>query len=192
MLGRFDLRPVLRGHLKGLTRADRDRRSADVAARLVIFGVPIATAFAMYFGGAGLSAPEALLTGVALLAGGTLTVFGSLSVLRLRLTADAGDDNRMERDGLDESVAHLLAAALACVFDAVVLVVGMNLRPAPVDGHAAQTEVTGIPAALAGGLSVYVVVVFLVMIPRLYFAYTSINDVSQRLSGYHQGRPFDD
>ncbi len=196
-LGRFDLTPVFRGHVKGLTRADRNRTAADFLARVVLFGVPVGVAVLMFVTDAGLSAPESLLTGVAILLGGNLAVFGALSTLRLRLTETADDFNQAERDGLDESVAHLLAAAIACVVTAVVLVVGMNLRVKPTmaelqAGAPGGSELTGLPAAIAGGLSTYIALIFLILIPRLYYAYTSINVVRHRMSGYHRGRPFDE
>lgn len=183
MLDRLNVAPVFRGQWKGLTQGgtrDRDHPSADWAARIVLYGAPVVVFLVVLLRGGQLRAPEALLTGVAILTGGLLTVFGALATYRLRLgeveTYDPGSAN--DRDGLDESVAHLLSAALACVIDAVVLVVGLNLSPDD------ATSITGIPAAIAAGVSTYVALIFVIAIQRLYTAYTVISRVPDHLNGF--------
>src|SRR3546814_17289338 len=80
------------------------------------------------FGGT-LAAPGALLSGVALLAGGFLAAFAQLSNLRIKLTErmrDLPDADRIDRDALDETASHLLVSSYLSAVTAVILVLGMN------------------------------------------------------------------
>ena len=131
-------------------------------------------------------APIPLLTGVTLLSGGILGVFAQLSTLRLKLT-DRMEDATLdvERDGIDEAVAHLLTALLICVFCAVAIVVGLNTTT-PENNVSGQT-ILGPPWSafvLAG--STYLSVLFLIIIPKLYSAYVEMNNVRSRLSGFQR------
>lgn len=189
MLGRFDVTPVFRGHWKGLTRGDIHppqpipdgwTARADWRTRTGLIAIPLVVTVVILVRHGQLSAPTSLLTAVALLTGGILTVFAALSTLRLKLTEwdERTIDRDLDRSSLDESVAHLMAGALACVVDAVVLVIGMNLRQPNTEA------ITGIPAALAAGISSYVVLIFIIIIPRLYSAYVEINQVPEHLDGF--------
>ncbi len=115
-----------------------------------------------------------------------LSAFTHLSTLRLKITEWDGDDGvsrfSVERDMLDETAAHLLTGSLACVLDAAALVVGMNVS-LDKKGH-----LTGFWAALSAGISFYVLLIFVVILPRLYSAYVEINNVKGRLSGFTRGK----
>lgn len=178
MFGRLNFWPIIRGHWKGLTDSNY---KADWPGRSVLI-IPVAVGIGFYAFDWKLSAPTAIISGVALLAGGMLSAFTHLSSLRLRLTesrAESGDLDGYanERDMLDESAAHLLAGSLFCLLDAAVLIIGMNFTPA---GRA----LTGMWGAGAAFLSSYVLLLFIITLPRLYFAYVDLNKVNSRLSGF--------
>ncbi|MFF0132215.1 hypothetical protein ACFYTG_42010 [Streptomyces mirabilis] len=144
--------------------------------------VPILVFLLMWLKDGRLSTPGALLTGVALLAGGMLSAFTHLSTLRLKLKEWAGASEvsryEVEKGMLDETAAHLLTGSLLCVLDAASLVIGMNVSVTK-DGH-----LFGFWAALAAAISSYVLIIFIFLIPRLYSAYVEMNDVSPDLNGF--------
>ncbi|MFE3552579.1 hypothetical protein ACFXN2_28370 [Streptomyces kronopolitis] len=188
MLDRFNVTPILRGHWKGLTNGQYLVYRPDFTAR-AIFLTPLALFGYLLWSGASLKSPAALLTGAALLAGGMLSAFTHLSTLRLKITEwdEGGSAGRfqMERDMLDETAAHLLTGSLACVLDAASLVIGMN---ASLDK---QGHLTGFWAALSAAISSYVLLIFVVILPRLYSAYVEINGVAKNLSGFTRGKARD-
>ncbi|WP_091101164.1 hypothetical protein [Micromonospora citrea] len=188
MLSRFNIVPVLRGHWKGLSDGRYRTYRPDWVARCIL-AAPVGVFVLMLWSGTGLAAPTPLLTAVALLAGGMLSTFTHLSTLRLKLTEwlekfDDGEDARfvVERESLDETAAHLLAGSLVCAIDAAVLVVGMNVSTSD------RGALEGIWAALGGGLSSYILLVFIMVMPRMYSAYVEINSVSTKLSGFSKDR----
>lgn len=83
---------------------------------------------------------------------------------------------------LDETAAHLLTGSLLCAFDAAALVIGMNVSATK------NGQLYGFWAAFASGLSSYILVIFIFVIPRLYSAYVEINDVSPSLNGFNKTR----
>lgn len=180
---RFNFWPVLRGHWKGLTRGDVTAYTPDRLSRHILKLPPLLAALALWRNWE-LAAPTPLLSAVALLAGALVGSFGSLSTLRLKLTdwADReGDNQQPQRDALDETVAHLLTAAVLCALTAAVLVIGTNVA-------GADKPVTRPWAALAVGLGSYVLLLFMLVVPRLYAAYVEINNVRDRLNGFSRGR----
>ncbi|MEV7830351.1 hypothetical protein AB0P12_06935 [Streptomyces subrutilus] len=185
MSERFNVLPVLRGHWKGLTDGRYREKRADIAARLSLL-LPFAVFGFMLWRHGRLAAPAALLTGVALMAGGMLSAFTHLSTLRLKITdwEKPGVVSRfeVERDMLDETAAHLLTGSLLCALNAAVLVIGMNV------GVTKTGHLYGIWAAMAAGLSSYVLIVFVFVIPRLYSAYVQMNNVSGDLSGFNRSK----
>ncbi|WP_135454706.1 hypothetical protein [Mycobacterium sp. DL99] len=188
-MGRFDLRPLFRGQFKSLKLANRSDRPYDIAAIGILYGVPLVLLGLSFKLDWYLSAPVPILTAVSLLAGGTLSAFSSLSSLRLKLTewSDSHDGKDVYRDSLDESVAHLFMVALACVVDAAVLVVGLNVsRGEP--GAPRAEAVVGVPAFFAIAITAYVFLAFVMVLPRLYWAYTRMNRVSPRLDGFDATR----
>lgn len=180
MLDRLNPTPIIRGHLKGLTRGDRGGRVADVGARVVAAAALLLAVPALLLDWK-LAAPEALLAGVSLLAGALLSAFGYLATVRLRLQdrdPQPGTGTQRAKDLLDESVAHLLSATLACLVNAVILVAGMNAGDHPDD------PVTGLAAALGIGVSAYIAVTFLILLTRLYATYVDAVQPRDRLNGF--------
>ncbi|WP_159031266.1 hypothetical protein [Streptomyces acidiscabies] len=144
--------------------------------------IPAIVFLLMWLKKGNLSTPSALLTGIALLAGGMLSAFTHLSTLRLKLKewVDASEASRyeVEKGMLDETAAHLLTGSLLCAFDVASLVIGMNVSMTK-EGH-----LYGFWAALSAAISSYVLVIFTLLVPRLYSAYVEINDVSPDLNGF--------
>jgi hypothetical protein len=189
MTDRFNLLPLLRGQIKGLTLGTRPGYHPDYVALAILYGVPLILGGLAGWKNWNLSAPTPLLTAVSLLAGGTLSAFGSLSTLRLKLTewSETHDGRDVYRDSLDESVAHLCMVALACVADAAVLVVGLNVsRGAPRTPLA--DAIVGVPAYLSIAITAYIFLAFVMVLPRLYWAYTRMNRVSRHLDGFDSTR----
>ncbi|HVF06387.1 MAG TPA: hypothetical protein VNA20_16210 [Frankiaceae bacterium] len=180
---RFDVTPLLRGHWKGLTDGRFPKYHPDWLARGILC-IPAVLAIAAVALDWKLASPTPLLSAVALLAGALVGSFGSLSTLRLKL-ADWGDRDdtafQVQKDMIDETVAHLLTAALFCAVTALMLVIGTNTA-----NH--KGEVTGSLGAIIIGLASYVFLVFVLILPRLYAAYVEINNVRDRLSGFSRGR----
>lgn len=181
--GRLDLRPILRGHWYGLTDGRTTGDEPDWLTRGILLATVLLVPVGLW-GDFQLAAPGPLLSGVALLAGALVGSFGTMTTLRLKLADIADvDDEAMgpERDLLDESVSHILLAALVAATDAAVLVIGTNVT-------AAGAPVTGFWAALAIALSSYLVLLFVLILPRLYSAYVQINNVRPGLNGNRRGR----
>lgn len=186
MLGRLLPVELFRGHWKALSDYREKSPVADAATRTLLLLIPATVFGLMLLPGARLSAPGSLLAGVALLAGSFLAGWGQVSTMRLKLTERSEDYRTVEqidRDALDETAAHFLVASVMSGATALWLVLGMNFGANPADG-----SVSGVFAALASGFAVYVLLVFLIAVPRLYMAYASINKVRDELSGMHRGR----
>lgn len=176
---RLNFVPILRGHWKGLTLGNQVGNVPDRGVRLVLL-LALALVVPAYIFDWTLAAPEALLAAVAILAGGLLTGFGFLAMVRVRLQdrdPRAGTASQRAKDLLDESVGHLMAAMLACLVDATVLALGVNMAAG------ADEPLGGVAAALAIGLSAYVAVSFLLLLTRLYATYVDAVKVRPALSG---------
>ncbi|KXX59433.1 hypothetical protein [Rhodococcus sp. LB1] len=181
MLDRFNFAPVFIGHWKGLTKDTDTGPVPDWGARGVVAGVPLLVIGLMAWKDVELSFPGVLLTAVSLLSGASLTVFAQLSSLRLKLTEWFDDDDTSrdsDKDALDESVSHLMAATIACVFAAVIIVVGM------VTSKPDAVSLSGVAAYAAGGISAYIALLYVMLIPRLYYAYVNVNRVRGNLNGF--------
>lgn len=174
---------LFRGHWKVLSDYRETRTLGDFITRGVVYGGPLLLAAAMWWFDGSFSAPGSLLAGVALLAGGFLSAFTHLSTLRLKLTdrqKDWDSAERLDRDALDETATHLLMAAYTAGVTAALLVIAMNFTPS-------GQSVVGVFAAVIAATSSFLILLFLVAIPRLYGAYVSINGVRRELSGMHRG-----
>lgn len=176
---------VFRAHWKALS----DYRSSgkprpDWVTRAVVVGLPAIVTVLGWWTGLELKSPEGLLAALALLAGGFLTAFTHLSTVRMKL-ADRedvwGEAERIDRDSIDETSAHLLAASYLSGVAAALLVLGFNF------GATEEGNIAGVWAALASGAMTYVLVLFLVSLPRLYSAYALYANVRNELSGTHKG-----
>ena len=182
VLSRVNPGPVVAGHFRSLSNRRRNGQwRPDWPLRL---GMPLAALVPAGFAWLDswrLPAATALLTGVGLMAGASLSSFAYLATLRLRLT-DRPDDRWLdvERDSIDEGATHMLMALLLSVVDGVVLVVGQNAAPlSNVSGGISAGGWT--IAAIA--LSSYMAAIFVVIVPRLFAAYTEMNDVRAEISG---------
>ncbi len=174
---------LFRGHWKGLSDYRAKTTLPDKITRFSIIVLPLSAAVAISLPGGSLAAPGALLAGVALLAGGFLAAFGQISTLRLRLTDRAreyGEVEQIDRDALDETAAHLLVASFLSGVTALLIVLSMNF------GIDANGAVTGVWAGLVVAPASYVLLVFIIAVPRLYAAYVKINSVRDELSGMHK------
>lgn len=175
---------IFRAHWKSLSDyRDDQKRSPDIIARGVVILLPLGAGIGTYLAGGALRAPDAILAGVSLLAGGFLAAFTYLSSMRVRLTdrrAVWGDADRLERDAMDETSAHLLAASYVSAVAAAALIVAMNTTS---DETGA---VTGAWAAAIVALLIYILVVFLITLPRLYTSYVAMHEVRKSLSGLHR------
>ena len=171
---------LIRGQWRVLTNRDLEGRSSpDAVARIFTYVIPLAAAVWVFIRGS-LGAPEALLSAMSLFAAGLLTSFAHLSTWRDRLTERAEslpDADALDRDHLDETAAHLAAAAYGSIACAISLVVAMNTRP---EG---QEALQGLAAAIPTAFGTYVAVIMLIALPRLYQAYTSLNNVRPEMSG---------
>ena len=179
--GRLDLRPILRGHWYGLTDGRTTTDEPDWPTRILLLATLLLVPIGVWRDFQ-LAAPGPLLAGVALLAGALIGSFGTMTTLRLKLAdlADVDDDALApERDLLDESVSHILVAALVAALNAATLVIGTNLTEV-------NHPVTGFWAALAIALSAYLALLFVLILPRLYSAYVQINNVRPGLNGQHR------
>lgn len=186
MSSRFFPVELFRGHWKSLSDYRSRKPIADTTTRFFIVFLPLAAGSCLFVFHGALAAPGSLLAGVSLLAGGFLAAFGQISSLRLRLTDRAdhfAETEAIDRDALDETAAHLLVASFMSAMTALVLVLGMNFS-----SDAKSGAVNGVFAALAVALACYVLLVFVIVIPRLYIAYVNINRVRDELSGTHRSR----
>lgn len=185
MLGRLIPVEVFRGHWKALSDYRETKLVPDTATRTVLVLLPLLAFGLMLLPGARISAPGPLLAGVALLAGTFLAAWGQVSSMRLKLTERAEDYKTVEqidRDALDETSAHLLVASIMAAGTAFWLVLGMNFTAAP-DG-----SIAGVFAAFGAAFAVYVLLVFLIAVPRLYTAYVNIHHVRDELSGAYRSK----
>lgn len=177
MTARMNPIPVLRAHSRTLMNGEH----ADWAARLVMWGGPVAIGVLSFLSSWRFSTPSVLLSGVALLMGGLLSTAGVLSTLRLKLT-DRDEDHRAADEAkrnLDEAVPHVLAACLACLASAAVIIIAMNY---PVCPNAPGLN-KGFSTVIAVLLT-YIGVLFLATIIRLYAAYVQVNNVPTKLNGF--------
>ncbi|MGM1030614.1 MAG: hypothetical protein ACQEWM_12220 [Actinomycetota bacterium] len=174
---------LFRGHWKALSDYRSPTPVGDKVTRGVIIGVPLLAGVAVVALDGSLSAPGALLSGVALLAGGFLAAFAQITNLRFKLTErmrDFPDAERVDRDALDETASHLLVAAYLSGLTALLLVLAMNF------GTNALGAVNGGWAGVVVAPATYVLLTFLIALPRLYSAYVTFNAVRPELSGTHR------
>ncbi len=116
-----------------------------------------------------------------------LTAFTHLSSLRKAYTDRVdvwGDAERVQRDYLDETAAHLLTGSYTAAWCAASLVVAMNTATPQVPGGPAVPH--GLCASVPVALATYLFLIFIVAIPRMYVAYVELNDVRDELSGTHK------
>ncbi|MCK8674143.1 hypothetical protein M1M07_23905 [Rhodococcus sp. HM1] len=182
MLGRFDLSPIFRAHWKVLSKDTSDGTVPDWPARFGLLIPSIVAPGVMIVCGWSLAQPTALLTAVALLAGALIAAFAELSSLRIKLGEryDPGEqDGENDKAAIDESVTHVLFASFLLFVNAAVLTIGLVMAPED------AKSLAGPAAWISAGLFTYTVILALMLIPRLLYAYTQANRVRDDLNGFY-------
>jgi len=186
MTDRFNPTDIVVAHLKGLKNRRyttvRPVGLADRAARYVLYGLPVVAGVAMVLLGGTVAGPEGILAGIAVLTGALFMAFTQVATWRERFTErrhvrEAAEVN--QRDSLDEAVAHLLMAMYASLLLVVVLVVGANFTDK--DGN-----LIGAFAGVTAAIGLYIVLLLMIILPKLYTAYASINEVDDEMSGLYR------
>lgn len=183
---------VVRAQWKVLADYRSDPSRPDWFTRAAVFGLPFVVGVVVFVTKTSIEEPGALLSGLALLAGGLLASFAQLSDLRLRLTDRATDrpnSERTDRDSLDETAAHILVSSYMAGLTCILLVVGQQLATDD------QGRIVGWMAALVTACASHVGITFLVALPRLYSAYAMMNKVRSNLDGTYRSakkKPSDD
>lgn len=188
-MSRFSLAPVFRGHWKGLTNdIGTEGIKPDWISRILLISVPSLLIGATLFFGWQVASPSAILSAVALLSAGLLGVFTQLSGLRVRLTERVDEEwLDVERDGIDEAVSHVLFSFMLCIFTCVLLVIGINVAASDVRLPASDL-LRSCWSALVFATSSYIVLTMIILVPKLYSAYTEMNDVRDDLNGFHSNK----
>ncbi|WP_345473692.1 hypothetical protein QMQ05_05610 [Glutamicibacter ectropisis] len=180
MLERFTPAALFRGQYKSLSDYRGENPKPAWIERILTFLTPIMAGVAMWFFNGSIADPNSLLAGAALFAGALISAFAQLSSWRDRLTERAAKyrlSESVDRDALDESATHLLAASYVSALAAAFLILAINF------GSDCDGSVTGPFAWLATACGVYVFMVFLIALPRLYKNYVMINKVRTDLDG---------
>ena len=179
---RFDVRPLFRAHWKTLSRDTDDGPVPDWTARLILLLPSVAVVCVMVVVDGRLASPTVLLIAVSLLASGLLAVFAQLSALRLKLTEAHEDGHPVgdnDKSALDESATHVLVACLISFVNAAVLVTGLTMGPED------ATALRGPAAWVSTGLFTYTLLLAVLLVPRLLYAYTRVNRVRDDLNGFY-------
>lgn len=172
---RLSPKAVWRAHLRGLTK--HPTGAPDTVTRLAVYGIPVVVALLALVLNAQLRQAGVLLAGASLLAGTLLASFGQLAALRGKVS-DRLEVRRVALDALDETTAHVLMAVYAAILLAATLGTATSLSAG---------AVCGVAAAGALGLAAWLLLLVLLVVPRLYQAYTYAFDVSPELDGYQTG-----
>lgn len=185
-MSRFSLAPILRGHWKGLTNDTNEGEvKADWGSRTLLIAVPGLLIAATLVFRWQVSSPSAILSAVALLSAGLLGVFTQLSGLRVRLTERKEEEwLDVERDGIDEAVSHVLFSFLLCIFTCILLVIGINVAGSEIQLPASEF-LRSCWSALVFATTSYIVLTMIILVPKLYSAYTEMNEVKDELNGFH-------
>lgn len=184
MTDRLSLWPIFTAHWKSLSIDNEDGTTkGDWAARMALLVPASAAAGAVAAMHVSFSNVGSLLSADALLAGSLLSVFAQISSLRLKLSDryDSGfPDADADKDAMDETASHLLFAVMLSFANAAVLAAALAFE------HSSNSVLGGIFAAISAGLFVYTVSLMLMLLPRLLYAYTTVNAVRKEISGFHR------
>ncbi|WP_460664537.1 hypothetical protein [Kribbella swartbergensis] len=128
---------------------------------------------------------ETLLAGVAFLVGGGLAAFGQLGAWRSRLTEreHAQPVELPERDSIDEAVAHLLWSTWIAVVEVPLIVVASETSGSKDLPPILDWLRRGLSGVILG-LGVYLLLLLLMAVPKLYSAYVRANRVRDDLNGF--------
>ncbi len=184
-MARLVPRSVFRAHWKGLSDYRQRKTRPDHFTRAAMLLTPAGCAAAVFIWDLVIPGAADLLAAVALLAGGFLAAFTHLSSLRLRLEERKAQWRQVEqfdRDGIDETSAHLLVGAYISGLLIPVLIIGGMFKDEDTDG------LTGAWGALAAAGLSYLCLIFLISIPRLYSSYVGFANVRDELNGTHKDK----
>lgn len=154
----------------------------DWWAIVMLAGVPLVAGGVTAHSQWQIAAPSALLAALSLMSAGLLAAFGQIASIRSKYRLPDGnyDPEWSIREMLDEAVAHILTAALVAVLTAVVVVVGMNAG----GGDKKALAVWASALFTAGGS--YLVLIFLMVVRKLWGAYEIANERDQSGSYLHR------
>lgn len=180
---RFSATSIWLAHVKGLRNRDFESENlnsaADIFALSVLYGLPLTLSVVGYVLGAKITGADGLLAAAGILAGALFMAFTQIAAWRDRYTErqkERHESELVQRYSLDETVAHVLMAAYACLLMTVLVIVGANFTDA-------EERMTGLAAASVIAVGTYVVLILLIIIPRLYSAYAVTHKVPSDLSG---------
>lgn len=179
MLARLNPLIVVRAHWRSLEIRTPTSRSSDTAAKVILLGVPTTVGALAFFSDLELQSPGVLVSALSLFSAGLLAAFAQLASIRSRYPAptEAWDPERLTREMLDEAIAHILTAALISVTTAVLVIVGMNV------GDAAGQSINQWFSIVVSVFGIYMFLVFIMTIRKLFGAYVSANQIDLRKVG---------
>lgn len=187
---RLNVAPVWHAHWRGLQdrrvneeslqlvlRADTLARGLSIGIPIIIFTAAEAILFALVSPGWRLR-PELAAAGMAsagLLFGSLLAAFALLATWRQRVAERDAFDERPLGWMIDEAVAHIMLAVLESVI-LVLCSIGSLVIPA--------STVSKICTGLGAAALAHMLFLFILVVPRLYSAYTEVNSVPMELDGF--------
>lgn len=176
---RFSPIQVFDAHLQGLCkrsyREGEVTSRPDIPARLTLYLVPLVPVALSIWKKFQLENASTFLSGVALIVGALLAVYVQLATSRQKFQRN--DTYRTpERDNIDEAVAHILFG----VYVALALLVSLTLF------EVVHNDRDWLSLGLSS-LSVYLggllLLVFLLIVPKLWNVYDQENEVPRRMGG---------
>jgi hypothetical protein len=205
MLDRLNPTSVVLSHWRGMRNRDGARSTPDRAVRITLLVVAGGVAALAFWRDLNLESPGVMVSALSLFSAGLLAAFGQLATIRSRFEPpdDPAFDGELDtRNMLDEAVAHILTAALLSATTAVLIVVGMNVSDAPASQVLSSTTLGEMAApvvlppapdllnswfsAAVSGAGIYLFLLFVMTVRKLYAAYDVANEVSSDLSGHHR------
>jgi hypothetical protein len=184
MTDRLNPWPLISAHWKCLSIDQEDgKTTGDWVARTgLLFPSLAAGALMVGFGGS-LANAGSLLAADSLLASSLFAVFAQVSSLRLKLSdrfKEGYPHADGDKDAMDETATHLLFAIMLALTNAAVL--ACSLAFAAPD----TSLINGLFGGASAAIFVYTILLLLMLLPRLLYAYTSVNGVRTKLSGFHR------
>lgn len=189
-MNRMNPSALIAAHWKGLqsraypSNGGEPTTTPDGLARLISAGAPVTVGgVAVIFiwqGNLHLAEGTASLvvTAATLAVGGMLAAFAQLASWRSRLAERDLDIQRPLRALIDEAVVHILLAVLESA-SLMLLTVLSLLLPNPW---------AIVPNALVVAVGSHLVLLFFIIVPRLYSAYVQVNEVTDEVNGYARRR----
>lgn len=176
---RFSPAQVFSAHCQGLRKrkyeGEKVTSSPDIFARVVLYAFPFVPCGIGIWRDFKLEGSSSFLSGIALIVGALLAVFVQLATSRQKL--ERNNTYRIsERDNIDEAVAHILFGVYVSLALLVLLIV---LEVVPPD----QEKWTIGLSSMVLYLGCLLLLVFLLIIPKLWNVYDQENSVPRRMGG---------